>query len=65
LIYFRFTIEDLADDGVLLVNMDVSVCLERAGPCEVILHVLQDARLPKPFCNWNTDFIVKGSTSNK
>jgi hypothetical protein len=45
--------------------MDVAVCLERAGPCEVLLHVLQDAKLPKPICNWNTDFKVKGNTLNK
>jgi len=40
--------------------MDISVCMERSGPCEVLLNVFQDTRLPKPLCNWKTDFVIKG-----
>lgn len=51
--------ENLIDDK-LLVTMDISVCMERAGPCEVILNVFKDTRLPKPVCNWKTDFVISG-----
>jgi len=40
--------------------MGISVCMERSGPCEVLLNVFHDTRLPKPLCNWNTDFVIKG-----
>ncbi|XP_076076023.1 uncharacterized protein LOC143046845 [Mytilus galloprovincialis] len=53
-----FTIEDVKDDNKLLVTMDISVCMERAGPCEVILHIFKDTRLPKPACYWKTEFLV-------
>ncbi|CAC5375019.1 unnamed protein product [Mytilus coruscus] len=52
-----FTVQNLVDDK-LLVTMDISVCMERAGPCEVILNVFKDTRLPKPVCNWKNGFIV-------
>ncbi|XP_052071180.1 uncharacterized protein LOC127709616 [Mytilus californianus] len=52
-----FTVQNLVDDK-LLVTMDITVCMERAGPCEVILNVFKDTRLPKPVCNWKTDFII-------
>ncbi|VDI38368.1 Hypothetical predicted protein [Mytilus galloprovincialis] len=52
-----FTVENLVDDKLLL-TMDISVCMERGGPCEVILNVFKDTRLPKPVCNWKTDFVI-------
>ena len=40
--------------------MNISVCLESAGPCEVALVIFDNDRLPKPTCDWNTDFIIPG-----
>ncbi|VDI79784.1 Hypothetical predicted protein [Mytilus galloprovincialis] len=57
LMHLIFTVENLIDDK-LLVTMDIYVCMERAGPCEVILNVFKDTRLPKPVCNWKTDFVI-------
>ena len=59
-ILYSFTIEDLVSDNVFVFNMNVSVCLESSGLCEVQLHVFKGAKLPKQTCNWNTDYKIKG-----
>lgn len=58
--FYSFTIDDLVSDDVFVFNMNVSVCLESSGPCEVQLHVFKGTKLPKQTCNWNTDYKIKG-----
>jgi len=43
-----------------LIDMTLSVCLEVEGPCYVSVKVFNKYRLPKPQCDWNSDFFLKG-----
>ncbi|XP_071145134.1 uncharacterized protein [Mytilus edulis] len=47
-----YSIDDLKSEGLLLVNLDLSVCFESSGSCEFTISVLKDVSLPKPLCNW-------------
>lgn len=58
--YCSFIAEDLLGDEQYVISMNISVCLESAGPCEVALVIFDNDRLPKPTCDWNTDFIIPG-----
>lgn len=59
--YFRFTISDLETEGQYLFDMTLKVCFEVEGPCYVTVSVFNKYRLPKPACDWNTDFSIKGN----
>ncbi|VDI06314.1 Hypothetical predicted protein [Mytilus galloprovincialis] len=58
-INLNFTIDDLASDDVFVFNMNVSICLESSGPCELYLHLFKSTKLPKQTCNWNTDYKIQ------
>lgn len=51
---------DINEDDELLINVDISVCMERGNPCEIVLNVFKNTRLPKPFCNWKTNLVLAG-----
>jgi hypothetical protein len=55
-----FRIDDLKEEQSFQVNMDISVCFESNGICEIKMPVFENMRLPKPMCNWNTDFAIPG-----
>ena len=58
--FYRFTIADLEIEGQYLIDMTLNVCLEVEGPCYVSVKVFNKYRLPKPQCDWNSDFFLKG-----
>ncbi|VDI43606.1 Hypothetical predicted protein [Mytilus galloprovincialis] len=60
-----YSIDDLKSQGLLLVNLDVSVCFESHGSCEFKVSVFKDVSLPKPLCNWqNSTFDLGFSLKN-
>lgn len=60
LVYYSFVVEDLVGEEQYVISMNISLCLEANGPCEVSLVLFDNDRLPKPKCDWNTDFIIPG-----
>jgi hypothetical protein len=57
---FSFTIDDLDADEVLVINLNVSFCLDSAGDCEFHIAIFNETRFPKQVCTWNKEFTVKG-----
>ncbi|XP_052083539.1 uncharacterized protein LOC127720831 [Mytilus californianus] len=53
-----FVVDDLTADKVYAVSMNISVCLESGGACEVFTNVFQDHRLPKAECDYNSQFVI-------
>ncbi|CAC5374575.1 unnamed protein product [Mytilus coruscus] len=56
----NFVAEDLIGDEQYVISLNISLCLESSGPCEVALVIFDNDRLSKPTCDWNTDFIIPG-----
>lgn len=48
-------VEDLEAEKKFIVDMNISVCLNKAKgtPCEIVLKVLEKMYLPKIGCDWN------------
>jgi hypothetical protein len=42
------------------VSLNLSVCLESSGACELTVNVLKENKLTKPSCNLTEDFVIKG-----
>ncbi|XP_052090897.1 uncharacterized protein LOC127727822 [Mytilus californianus] len=54
----NYKIEELYNEGMFIVSMTASVCLESNGPCELEIQVLDNVKLPKPLCNFNQGFAI-------
>lgn len=50
-------------DGMYLVNLNISVCLESGQPCSTVIPVFVNSLLPKEVCDRGLDFINKGKNS--
>lgn len=50
-------------DGMYLVNLNISVCLESGHPCSTVIPVFVNSLLPKDACDRGLDFINKGMNS--
>lgn len=59
-LHFRYVLYDLESDHQYLVDMNVSVCFESAGPCELTSTMFHKTFLPKMPCQWQTGFIQTG-----
>ncbi|XP_041378093.1 uncharacterized protein LOC121390363 [Gigantopelta aegis] len=60
----EYSVDDLKDSKLFVVNMDLSVCLVAGQPCSLTITVFKDLMLPKPFCDWEAmdsmkDFSLK------
>lgn len=53
--YYRYTINNLVDERMYLVDLKLSVCTESG--CEANYTILKDMLLPKQPCSWNTGYI--------
>ncbi|XP_076089891.1 uncharacterized protein LOC143061777 [Mytilus galloprovincialis] len=60
-----FVVDDLTADKVYVVTMNMSVCLESGGACEVLTNVFQDHRLPKAECDYDSQFVIPGFNLNE
>ncbi|XP_063447893.1 uncharacterized protein LOC134727441 [Mytilus trossulus] len=60
-----FVVDDLRADEVYVVTMNMSVCLESGGACEVLTNVFQDHRLPKAECDYDSQFVIRGFSLNE
>lgn len=56
---FSYTINDLSSEKMFVVNVDISVCFEEKD-CLIDVPLLNDVYLPKPLCNWNSGYNIKG-----
>lgn len=57
---YSYSLLDLESENVFVVNMNLSVCYESAGPCEISIPVFDQHKLNKPACNWTRGFAVNG-----
>ncbi|XP_052083535.1 uncharacterized protein LOC127720826 [Mytilus californianus] len=56
-----FTINNLLSENMYLVNMNLSVCFESSGACEVgPVNIFVNTLLPKKTCDFSSDFVVTG-----
>ncbi|VDI36462.1 Hypothetical predicted protein, partial [Mytilus galloprovincialis] len=53
----EYVVYDLESDHQYLVDLNVSVCFEFAGPCELTSTMFHKTFLPKMPCQWQTGFI--------
>ena len=56
------TVYDLLSEGSYLVDLTLSTCLDAdvSVPCYQSVDVFKDYKLPKPLCEWNNHFPIKG-----
>ncbi|KAK3609658.1 hypothetical protein CHS0354_035943 [Potamilus streckersoni] len=52
-----FRVEDLPADRMYLVNMELNICLESRGYCQMSMIIFLDTLLPKPTCRWDKGFL--------
>ncbi|KAK3101936.1 hypothetical protein FSP39_007496 [Pinctada imbricata] len=50
------TVYDLVGEEEYLANLDISLCWESFKPCQFVASVLQNTRLPKKTCQYNSNF---------
>ncbi|XP_063410695.1 uncharacterized protein LOC134693725 [Mytilus trossulus] len=56
-----FTINNLPSENLYLLNMNLSVCFESPGVCEVgPVNIFVNTLLPKKTCDFSSDFVVTG-----
>ncbi|VDI13107.1 Hypothetical predicted protein, partial [Mytilus galloprovincialis] len=61
LIQVQYSIEDLYTEMYYLVNMKIQFCYESTEPqCYHQFTVLQNTKLPKMQCDWNSGFVTPG-----
>ena len=58
ILYSSYTILDL--ETAYGMDLNLSVCFESSGNCEIEIQVFKETKLAKPTCNWTKDFAVKG-----
>lgn len=56
--YSSYLITDLVTTYGM--NLNLTVCFETSGPCEINIQVLKETKLTKPTCNWTRNFVQKG-----
>jgi hypothetical protein len=49
----RFSVHDLTAAKQYMLNMNMSVCFEKEGPCIVSVPVFENTKLPKLGCDWS------------
>ncbi|XP_053398282.1 uncharacterized protein LOC128556671 [Mercenaria mercenaria] len=55
----RFSIEDLKNEGVLLMTLDINICFSTKKPCTESISIFENAKLQKPVCDLNTGYKIK------
>ncbi|XP_052083593.1 uncharacterized protein LOC127720891 [Mytilus californianus] len=61
LIQVQYSIEDLYTERFYLVNMKIQFCYESTEPqCDHQFTILQNTKLPKRQCDWNSGFVTPG-----
>ncbi|KAK3101942.1 hypothetical protein FSP39_007535 [Pinctada imbricata] len=60
-----FMLTDLSAENLLVFDMNMSVCFEAQGACEIFTGIFSQAKLNKPTCDWNTDFAIKDFSLKK
>ena len=56
-IFDRYSIYDLDNDGMYLVDLNISLCFEAAGPCALEVEVFKQTVLTKRTCPKYTGFL--------
>ncbi|KAJ8320500.1 LOW QUALITY PROTEIN: hypothetical protein KUTeg_002087 [Tegillarca granosa] len=59
LIQISYNIDDLHSERMFVLNVNLSVCYNKAGPCDIDTVLFKDTQLPKAHCQLDTGFIVK------
>ena len=61
-LYFRLTVYDLLSEGGYLVDLTLSTHLDAdvSVPCYQSVDVFKAYKRPKPLCEWNSHFPIKG-----
>ena len=57
LFFDRYSIYDLDNDGMYLVDLNISLCFEAAGPCALEVEVFKQTVLTKRTCPKYTGFL--------
>lgn len=63
--FLSLELHDLPYQKKYLINLDVSVCFESGGSCEISVPVLENAALPKADCDWSQNLQGHHSMSKK
>lgn len=63
--FLSLELHDLPYQKKYLIDLDVSVCFESGGSCEISVPVLEHATLPKADCDWSQNLQGHYSLSNK
>ncbi|ESO82597.1 hypothetical protein LOTGIDRAFT_236952 [Lottia gigantea] len=59
LVTAQFTIDDLNSEKKFLVNLNISICLEKDKPCFLSVPVLTNTKIPKLVCDWDSTLALK------
>lgn len=63
--FWSLELHDLPYQKKYLIDLDVSVCFESGGSCEISVPVLEHAALSKADCDWSQNLQGHHSLSNK
>ncbi|XP_060596420.1 uncharacterized protein LOC132750448 [Ruditapes philippinarum] len=55
----RFVIEDLKNEGVLLLTLDIQICFSTKTACSENIEIFKNTKLSKPICDMSTGFKIK------
>lgn len=58
--HYSYQLFDLTGENKILMDMNVSICLETNSTCNMSVKVLDGTKLPKQPCNWTRGFAAKG-----
>lgn len=56
---FRYQFYEFLSEGTYVANINMSLCFDSSG-CFLQQIILKDAKLPKPLCDYNEGFPIKG-----
>ncbi|CAG2252209.1 unnamed protein product [Mytilus edulis] len=53
----EFKIENFEIERKFMVNLEITVCMETNGTCEITVPILISTALPKAICEWKNDYV--------
>ena len=61
--FFSFSLKSQDDKGLdVHVSLAISVCFKLNSDCDTVI-LLDNVKLPKPFCDWTPSFTIPGEYS--
>lgn len=54
-----FNIRSFPGERLYVVSLNISICFEDEKPCNLTVQILQNTRLPRRLCSWETKYYIE------